>query len=298
MKILRIISTNLRNVLTSYGCYASVIITFVLCFSVELYYDTSAQESYSVVQVFMNFSHEKMLTNTDFCSYNVFTKGMEGWFPMFIPIVAAFPIIPLICDERNSKFRRITAFRTTKFSYNTGSYLAAMISGGLAVLAGFLLFAIIVFVIFPDINNFNISLRESFEWWIPETYPFFTKFGYPYLIGLKFLEIFLFGSFSAIPAFILTSVMKNKYLIICTPFFVKYMITQTYSKLYMSVYKDIENPNAKLASFLDITNLDAIKNIFSYGEDKWKNLLFYTVLLMGSYIIYYIIMNRRLDYGE
>ena len=66
----------------------------------------------------------------------------------------------------------------------------------------------------------------------------------------------------------------------------------------MSVYKDIENPNAKLASFLDITNLDAIKNIFSYGEDKWKNLLFYTVLLMSSYIIYYIIMNRRLDYGE
>ncbi|WP_337405530.1 hypothetical protein [Porcipelethomonas sp.] len=298
MKILRIISTNLRNVLTSYGFYASVIITFVLCFSVELYYDTSAQESYSVVQVFMNFSHEKMLTNTDFCSYNVFTKGMEGWFPMFIPIVAAFPIIPLICDERNSKFRRITAFRTTKFSYNTGSYLAAMISGGLAVLAGFLLFAVIVFVIFPDINNFDISLRESFEWWIPENYPFFTKFGYPYLIGLKFLEIFLFGSFSAIPAFILTSVMKNKYLIICTPFFVKYMITQTYSKLYMSVYKDIENPNAKLASFLDITNLDAIKNIFSYGEDKWKNLLFYTVLLMSSYTIYYIIMNRRLDYGE
>lgn len=298
MKILRIISTNLGKVLTSYGFYASVIITFALCFSVELYYDTSAQESYSVVQVFMNFSHEKMLTNTDFCSYNVFTKGMEGWFPMFIPIVAAFPIIPLICDERNSKFRRITTFRTTKFSYNTGSFLAAMISGGLAVLAGFLLFAVIVFAIFPDINNFDISLREFFEWWIPESYPFFTKFGYPYLIGLKFLEIFLFGSFSAIPAFILTSVMKNKYLIICTPFLVKYMITQTYSKLYMNVYKDIENPNEKLASFLDITNVDAIKNIFSYGEDKWKNLLFYTVLLIGSYIIYYMVMNRRLDYGE
>ena len=76
------------------------------------------------------------------------------------------------------------------------------------------------------------------------------------------------------------------------------MITQTYSKLYMSVYENIENPNEKLASFLDMTNLDAIKNIFSLGVDKWKNILFYIVLLMGSYIIYCITMNRRLDYGE
>ncbi len=298
MKTLRIISTSLRKVLTSYGFYACVIITFVLCFTVEIYYDISAQESYSVIHVLMSYSNEQMLANTDFCSYNVFTKGVDGWFPMFIPIVAAFPVIPLICDERNSKFRRITAFRTTKFSYNTGSFISAMISGGLAVMAGFLLFSVIAFAAFPNINEFEASMAESFEWWIPESYRFFTKLGYPYLIFLKFLEVFLFGAFSAIPAFILTSIMKNKYLIICIPFFIKYMITQTYSKLYMSVYEDIENPNEKLASFLDMTNLDAIKNIFSLGDDKWKNILFYIVLLMGSYIIYCITMNRRLDYGE
>ncbi|MGN1276111.1 MAG: hypothetical protein ACI4UK_03875 [Floccifex sp.] len=298
MKILRIINTNLIKTLTSPGFYACVLMTLVFSFTVELYYDASAQESYSVIQVFMKFNRDEMLANTDFCSYNVFIKGVDGWFPMFIPIVAAFPIIPLICDEKNSRFRRITVFRTTKFSFNTGSFLSAMISGGLAVLLGFLLFTAAIYIMFPSIKDFDILMRRSFEWWIPETYPYFTKLGYPYLTALKFCEVFLFGSFSAVPAFILTSIMKNKYLIICIPFFVKYMITQTYSKLYMSVYEDIENPNEQLASILEITNLDAIKNIFSYGEEKWKNLLFYAILLIIAYIFYCITMNRRLDYGE
>ncbi len=298
MKTLRLVNVNLRKVLTSVGFYACVLLTIVLCFTARAYNDIAENKSYSVVGVLMEFSREEMLTTSQMSSYQILSCVSSEWLSLFIPIIAAFPLMPLICDERESKSVRYSAFRSTKYSFSTGNFLTAMISGGLAVLCGFALFAVSVYTLFPNISEYPSELKESAEWWISGTYPLFEKYGYPYMIALDFLEMFLYGALSAIPALVMTAFMKNKYLVLCIPFFLKYSAMQLHTGLLRNTYQDIENINEKYLDILSVTEPDAIGNIFSYGETMWRNMLFHAVLLIAAYMLYMTVMNRRVDFGE
>lgn len=298
MKTLRLIKVNLIKVLTSTGFYACVLLMLVLCFTARAYDDIAENKSYSVIGVLLEFSREEMLANSSFSAYQILSCISSGWLSMFIPIVAAFPLMPLICDERESKSMRYSAFRSTKFSFSTGNFLTAMISGGLAVLCGFVLFAVMVYMLFPNINEYPPELIESAEWWISGTYPLFEKYGYPYMIALDFLEMFLYGALSATPALIMTAFMKNKYLVLCIPFFLKYSVMQLHTRLLIYAYQDIENINENYLEILSVIEPDAIGNIFFYGETMWRNWLFNAVLLFLAFVLYTVMMNRRVDFGE
>lgn len=162
---------------------------------------------------------------------------------------------------------------------------------------GFLFFAVVAYSMLPNINEYDPILRESFENEIHYIYPKFSTLGYTYLVVLKFVEMFLYGALSAIPAFVMTGFIKSKYLIICVPFFLKYMITQTYLKFKSQIMLD-NDINDKLLDIVNITDLNQISFLFSKGTDMWKSLLFYTILTILAFFIYCIIRNRRIDYGE
>lgn len=298
MKTLRLIKVNLIKVLTSTGFYACVLLMLVLCFTARAYDDIAENKSYSVIGVLAEFSREEMLANSSFSAYQILSCVSSGWLSLFIPIIAAFPLMPLICDGRESKSVRYSAFRSTKFSFSTGNFLTAMISGGLALLCGFALFAVSVYTLFPNISEYSPELIESAEWWISGTYPLFEKYGYPYLVALDFVEMFLYGALSAVPALIMTAFMKNKYLVLCIPFFLKYSAMQLHTGLLRNAYQDIENINENYLDILSVTEPDAMLSIFSYGETMWRNWLFNAVLLISAFVLYIVVMNRRVDFGE
>jgi len=298
MKTLRLIKVNLIKVLTSTGFYACVLLMLVLCFTARAYDDIAENKSYSVIGVLAEFSREEMLANSSFSAYQILSCVSSGWLSLFIPIIAAFPLMPLICDGRESKSVRYSAFRSTKFSFSTGNLFTAMMSGGLAVLCGFVLFAVLVYTLFPNISEYAPELKESAEWWISGTYPLFEKYGYPYLVALDFVEMFLYGALSAVPALIMTAFMKNKYLVLCIPFFMKYTAMQLHTGIMRKAIYNIENVDQKLLDILSITELDAMGDIFSYGETMWKNVVFHAVLLIAAFMLYIIVMNRRVDFGE
>ena len=298
MRILRLTAVNIRKIVSSPGFYACAVLTFILCFSVQIHFDISSQHKYSVLESFMAFKRSEMLLDTDFCSYNILYNATGSWLKTFIPILAAVPYIPLLCNERLSGSGRYASFRMSKMESVTGNYLSALLSGGLAILFGFLLFTAAVFIMFPNIKEYDAVLRESFEWWLPGVYPYFDRLGYPYLVILRFIEVFVYGAVSAIPAFLLTCFMKNKYLILCIPFFIKDLVTLIYFRLYYVAHEDMFNPKTKLLSFMNITHPDSVSQILSKGKETWKILLLHMGLLMIGYLIYVVIMNRRVDYGE
>lgn len=298
MKTLRLMIVNLRKVLTSVGFYACVLLTVLLCFTAQAYHDIAENKNYSVIGVLLEFTREEMLTDSQFSAYQILSSVSSGWLSLFIPIIAAFPLMPLICDERESKCVRYSAFRSSKFSFNTGSFLTAMISGGLAVLCGFVLFAVFVYMLFPNISEYAPELKESAEWWMSGTYPLFEKYGYSYMIALDCLEMFLYGAVSAIPALIMTAFMKNKYLVLCIPFFLKYSAMQLHTGILKKIIYNVENVNQKIFDILSATEPDAMGDIFSYGETMWRNVLFHAVLLIAAFALYYVVMNRRVDCGE
>lgn len=297
MRIIRLIQVNLRKAIASYGFLACILLTTILFFTSPLYYDYNVNSDVSILQAFLKFDRKEMMYDTKFCSYNVLCECVSGWLKMFIPMIASFPFVSLQCTERSTGAVRFSGIRLSKQSYQTGTFLSAMIIGGLVLIFGFLLFNICINFTFPNISEYDTSLREFYERSFSDTYSLFNKFGYPYLIILRFIEMFLYGAVSAVPACFITCMLKNKYLVISIPLFLKYILLQHISRLQTEAYENIEHINERRIFLLKMINPDLISRIFFGEEEIWKNILFYSILILFAFITYSIIMNRRRDYA-
>ena len=106
----------------------------------------------------------------------MFNAGNGTWVLMFIPIVAAFAFVPLLCDGRESKALRYSVFRTSKWSFITGNFLTAFLSGGFAVVIGFIIFGVCIFLLFPNISEYSTDKITNYESTLTYFYPDFLYF--------------------------------------------------------------------------------------------------------------------------
>lgn len=297
MKILKNSMVNFRMIFTNYGFYICIAFTAVLCFCTAIYCDPTNNNEYSAIKSLVEFDREFMLNSTSFCSYSVASKGAGSWLTMFIPIISAFAFIPLVCDRCESKFVRFSVFRSSKFSHRTAEFLSACISGGLAVMLGYALFTVLVYVLFPNINEYSPELQAMLSEELSYVYPEALKHDHAYLLAMQLFEIFLYGALSAVPSVMLTCLMRNKYLVMCIPFFLKYAVTQTSTKLSARAFTDWQNPDIKLSEFASIISPDAILN--SYSSPLMQQIFLYNgILVVAAFIFYMTVYGRRLDCGE
>lgn len=297
MKTIHLVQVNLRKSIISWSFLACIMLAFTLFITCSLYYDYNANCDVSIIRAFLIKNRSDMLQDTQFCTYNVLLNSISGWMKMFIPMIVSFPFVLFQCTEQITGFKRFSGIRISKQKYYTGTFLSSMLTGGLVMIVGFTLFCICIAFMFPNINEYELTTKESYEWWIYDAHPLFESLGYSYLILLRFLEVFLYGSVSAIPACFMMCFLKNKYLVISIPFFLKYLLLQHISRLRAEAYADYEKINEQLLVFIKIVDPDSVSQVFSGDKEIWKNVLFYTIILLLSYIFYCIIMNRRQDYS-
>ena len=297
MQTIRLIFINLKKSIASYGFSACVLLSVVLFIASPLYHDYNLDSDISILQVYLSSNRSELLNDIQLCSYSILRQGVSAWLKMFIPMITSFSFVSLQCTERSTGSLRFSGIRLPKQKYQTGTFISAMIIGGLILVISFMIFSVCIALAFPDISEYDISVRELYANNLSDTYKLFNKFGYPYLITLRFIEMFFYGAFSAVPACFMMCLLKNKYLVISIPFFLKYMLLQHISHLRETAYEDIENINEKLISFLKIIDPDLISRAFSGESETWKNILFYSILILIAFIIYSIIMNRRWDYA-
>jgi hypothetical protein len=86
MQFFRNIKNDMYKIFTGYGFYICVVFTVILCFSANVYTDEIKNNRYSAFAALRNFDKNFMLTDTQFCSFQVMLKGGSGWLSMFIHI--------------------------------------------------------------------------------------------------------------------------------------------------------------------------------------------------------------------
>lgn len=287
-------NVNLRKVLTGYGFYVSVAFT-ILLLALSSIYSTGNYDSYSAIRVLMEYDRDFMLNDTRLCSYSVVRNSTGGWFSMFIPIISAFAFVPIICDEYDSGSVRFNIFRSSKLRYHISKFIIGSISGGLAVLAGFIVYTVFVYSVFPDISQYSPENQSFFEQNIKNSFPHIFEYGYIPLLLLKSLEIFIYGFVSSALAVLFTSFIRNKYLVMCIPFFVKYVVTQTCTKFNFDA---MVKQNMGVIKLSNIINPDSVLNLYLYNDYRHIIIIYNIILWAVLFAVYIVISGKRVDCGE
>lgn len=293
-----VVLNDIKKILSNYGFYVCIVFTVLLCMCSSVYFDSTSNDDYSAFRILTDCDMNFMLSDISMCSYNVSVQGCGNWLSMFIPVVSAFTFVPVVCDEYNYSAVRFSIFRTSKIKYYTSKFMTGCISGGMAVLTGYIIYIIIIYALFPDISQYAVDKRELFEKGLLFSYPKFQSMGYGYLLTVKCTEVFLYGIFSSVPAVMFTGLMKNRYLVMCIPFLMKYMVTQTCAKINLNTILDSESMNTRIIYISNIINPDSVVRMRLYPDYNYWIMIYNSGLLCVAFMIYLIVVLKRLDSGE
>lgn len=280
---MREISVSFKKIFSSAGFYLSTLLTITLLFCAEVYVDALTSDRYSVISALMNFDRNEMLRHFELCSYYVIRNARNGWFTLFVPLSTAFCFVPLMCTERDSNALRFQIVRSSKLKFDLSRYLSGIFAGGISVALGYAIFSGLSFILFPGRSEFG----DFFDGQSGEGFIGYLKI----LLG-----IWLYGTFWSMPAMFCTSIIKNKYLVMCIPFFIKYGVVQTVSMLTQRIFGDPENINMTLASFLNIINPESLMHVAEYGT-AGGILIFYGAVSAALLIGYLLIQMAGRDQG-
>ncbi len=267
-KAFRNIVSDLNKSIVCTGFIICIIITFFLCFTSIIYIDPNTGQECSVIEILTN---KKNFRHIQFEAESVLKTSVNDYLTIFLPVLSSLPFAAFFCSERSSGYIRFNIIRTSRTSYCFSKFISALVSGGLSVMLGFVIYGITIYFIFPSDNSTITGFIKS-------------------AAGMS-----LYGAVSILPAFILSSFIKNKYIVCCMPFIIIHFYYTLMAKIkdYL-IFSDNSNVIFKM-QFLYPNN---IRNIFETESDRMIIIVFYMLITAASLILFIAIMNRRLDYGE
>lgn len=288
----------IKKLLRSPAFWASVVGTAVICLFSEIYYFSFEDVSETVIGMYSKYTREALLESTSLCSYAVFSGGFGTWAAMFAPVVAALASIGICVDERKSGMWRFALHRAGRARYCVGGCAFILLSGGLALTLGYGLFGIMAAIMFPPLSAYSPESAAMFA-----EYTFrqgsamaelFAAGGLPLCVAAQLGETFIFGAVSSAAAMLLSSFCENKYIVICTPFFLKYSLAQISSVLGVKASEDPMNYNERLMKFANTIQPNGINHFLSYSENTLAIIILNAAFLMITAVLFCVIRGRRL----
>lgn len=289
MKLIYTIYTDLKKSIFSLGFLACAVVTTVLCFSANGYTDRLTNVNYSVFEAILYIDWQTLAEN-GVSNIGLIKSGLTGYCTMFMPIIAALPFVTAFCNERNTGNIRLIIARTGKLRYYIGKFVSAVISAGLAVTLGCAVYAAVVYPIFPTIDDCK-ELSSTF--FIGEGFSVKTELWH------FFSGAFLYGAVSVLPAFFISSFVKNHYLITCVPFMLAYIQKVALNKVVIASYTEIA-VEGKLSGMEKC--MIFYPNTIStwYIESAWSkpNLIYNGICTIAAFVGFAVAMDMSFDKGE
>lgn len=278
--IMREIAVFFKKTVTSWNFWLCVGATAALLFFSVIYEDTLTGNRYSVLNALFSFSADEMKSHYEFCNIYVYYGARGSWFSLFVPIIAAFCFVPEMCAEREENALRFQVVRSSKTKWQLSNFFSGIISGGTAVTLGYVIFSGLVMLLFPGVSEMDSFAAETATMMSGEFY-------------ILVLDMWVFAIFWSIPSMFLTSVLQSKYLIICIPFFLKYALSQLFSKLTMDAWN--EDHGEGFYEMLKFINPDGLMDISM--TKYYETFIMYGILLAVSLATFMIIERKRGDFG-
>lgn len=288
----------IKKLLKSPAFWASILGMTVVCLFSGIYVFAAEGVEETVIGMFTKYSRKALLESSSLCSYAVFSGGFGVWAAMFAPVFAALSSISINVDERKSGMWRFSLQRSGKARFCGGSCAFVLISGGLTLMLGYGLFGILAAIMFPPLSAYPAEIAADFAGYTfrpgSAMEAIFNVGGLPLCAAAQLCETFLFGMVSAAAAMLISSFCENKYIVICTPFFLKYSLAQISTLLFYKANEDPMNNNEKLRSFANMIEPNGIKHFLSGTEKVLAVIIINAAFVCITVLCYCVIKGRRL----
>lgn len=275
-----------RKLITDAGFWLSMFFILLLCTSSVIYMDTTKNDAYSVWLSLVSFDRDFMLENIDFSSVIVLSKITTGYLAMFIPMVAPFAIVRLICGEQESGVIRFEIVRCGKLRYHLTNFISGVLSGGIITALGFIVYGVLIYFLFPSFDMYSPVMQSDLIEMYEMGYGITLQTDFPLLLAEKLPMMFLYGVFASMPAIALTSILRNPYTVLCLPFFFNYALTQLTTKMMGST--DFEKlPYIQPSAWLEFSDKSALHSA----------ILMRCIILLILAMFYLLVQNFKTDRG-
>lgn len=249
-------------------------------------YISANGKSYTIMELLLFLRRDVMLTDISLNRYNIWICGIGTWFQLLLPFLLSIGYLYSVSSEKLSGFNRMLLTRETNIKYCVSKLMAAILSGGIILLVGYLLFGILVYMRFPSIYEYSMDKLELYM----EMNPGFQE---PVFCLIRCLRIFLYGMFINVFAYLVSIFFRDKYILICLPIMLKYIWGQGVMKL------EIDAMNKGNDVVLNLCSGLRIESILNYSFSSWRMtlLLIGLIYLIGFCLILYLLKTRGEGFG-
>lgn len=267
MRFLFAIHQEIKKMLTNYTFILAVIATTVVNMSGTIVTEANTYKSYNLFQIiFMNNTRKNELIDMYNITFSrIFLSGSQGYLWMFISIFASAPFVVLICSAKKNNNIRFEIYRMGKKTYIISKGLASILIGGLVILLGYGIYGLILKLVLPAGETLTLIITIR-----------------------RLIEMLIYGMSSVIFTFVLSGIMRNRYLVLCIPFMANYFLKSL-----------LEKPNIAESFISRIANPTTPSYLFSYEKtQRIEVICFWIAVILCGFMIYYFVLNRRCDCGE
>lgn len=284
MKTIRLMKEEIKKMYTNPAFFIVIFAVMLIYATGVIYIEPMTQKSYNLFNISAMKNYREVLSNSWVSTETMIIRGPDSYIWMFAPILASVPFVALLCGAKKNNNIRFEMMRVGKRSYIIGKMLAAMITGGTAFLIGYIGYSIACYFILIPIGEeglFYISMNSNLN-------QLYEIGGIALIIVLRFVCIFVYGMTATILPFAVSSLIRNKYLVICVPFMLSYFFEVFLNKPIEIIMELSRTFSASQPA--DMIRFDSEQNL--------RILLYWLVCIVLTMILHYVVLNKRCDCGE
>lgn len=252
-----------------------VIVSMELLFLVAIGYQNNNGVGLTVAELFLA-QKQTLLSNVDMNRYSIWYGSLSRWQTLIMPMLLGINYSFLSSYERKSNAVRFMLIREGKCTYIFSKIISGAIWGGAVFTLSYLFFCGIVYAKFPSVQEYGMTFDELYG--TTEIYAVYTRI----------LKSFFYGVFVMVIPIIVSSVFKDRYVLICVPVMLKFSLDQLLMK---TMVIGIENENQFLIKMASDLSLESIIN--------GQTISWYSVgTMIILYILAYFMMTKFTTMGD
>lgn len=273
-KIRNVFWVELKKTVGKGSFFALILAVAFLCLCIPVSRDDGTMTN--CLSVLFQVSGEEYVMSDSLKLPSLMRSVISGYFIMFAPMIVSLSILPILCEEKESGMVRYILPRSGKKASVTGSFLAAVWSGGLVVVAGYLLVFIILAIhayFMGGLSCVSMNTQEMQQ------------------MVIRIVGVWIYGMICAVWTYLISIFLRNRYLLSCIPYIFLYLSDRMFNSISYEALAD----NLPMRLFVQTFGTQYLFIDFHY---MFGIVAAYAVIAVLIILLHMFVLQRRVDCGQ